>query len=163
MINKNNLWFLTLFCLVIVLSIYYVTMPDDLMSSTTKDTNTSVVTTVNEEDVISALKVEDDNNVNEEMKELKTKLTNSETTSEEKNKVFEQLKSINKNNTLEETIEDKIKTEFSLDSFVKIDDDEVRVVLASNENDGTLANKIMRLVQENFDTKMYISVSFNTK
>lgn len=29
MINKKNLWFLTLFSLVLVLSIYYVTMPNE--------------------------------------------------------------------------------------------------------------------------------------
>ena len=30
MINKKNLWFLTLFSLVLVLSIYYVTMPNEI-------------------------------------------------------------------------------------------------------------------------------------
>ena len=33
MINKKNLWFLTLFSLVLVLSIYYVTMPSDVFES----------------------------------------------------------------------------------------------------------------------------------
>ena len=31
MINKQNLWFLTLFSLILVLSVYYVTMPNDLL------------------------------------------------------------------------------------------------------------------------------------
>ena len=31
MINKKNLWFLTLFSLVLVLSVYYVTMPSELL------------------------------------------------------------------------------------------------------------------------------------
>ena len=31
MINKKNLWFLTLFSLVLVLSVYYVTMPKELL------------------------------------------------------------------------------------------------------------------------------------
>ena len=31
MINKKNLWFLTLFSLVLVLSVYYVTMPTELL------------------------------------------------------------------------------------------------------------------------------------
>ena len=33
MINKEHLWFLTLFSLVLVLSIYYVTMPSDMLLS----------------------------------------------------------------------------------------------------------------------------------
>ena len=31
--NKQNLWFLTLFSLILVLSVYYVTMPNDLIFS----------------------------------------------------------------------------------------------------------------------------------
>ena len=33
MINKKNLWFLTLFSLVLVLSVYYVTMPSELLTT----------------------------------------------------------------------------------------------------------------------------------
>ena len=32
MINKQNMWFLTLFSLILVLSVYYITMPNDLFS-----------------------------------------------------------------------------------------------------------------------------------
>ena len=47
MINKKNLWFLTLFSLVLVLSIYYVTMPNevfdkDLSESKSETTNTEI-------------------------------------------------------------------------------------------------------------------------
>ena len=37
MINKKNLWFLTLFSLVLVLSVYYITMPSELLLSTNGD------------------------------------------------------------------------------------------------------------------------------
>ena len=40
MINKQNLWFLTLFSLILVLSVYYITMPNDLLVDNTKDTST---------------------------------------------------------------------------------------------------------------------------
>ena len=33
MINKEHLWFLTLFSLVLVLSVYYITMPSDMLLS----------------------------------------------------------------------------------------------------------------------------------
>ena len=39
MMNKKNLWFLTLFSLVLVLSIYYVTMPEDLLAASTSPTD----------------------------------------------------------------------------------------------------------------------------
>ena len=31
MINKKNLWFVTLFSLILVLSVYYITMPSELL------------------------------------------------------------------------------------------------------------------------------------
>ena len=49
MINKQNLWFLTLFSLILVLSVYYITMPNELLltnnnakiSTNEKSSNTS--------------------------------------------------------------------------------------------------------------------------
>lgn len=163
MINKKNLWFLTLFSLVLVLSVYYVTMPNELLVTNNgkiDNNNTTKETVIEEEDVISALKVEDNNSVLEEVNTLKETLTNSESTVEEKNIAFEQLKLINSNNSKEETLEEKIKTTYNLDSFIKIDDDQIRVVVGSNEHSTELANNIMRTVQEEFDSKMYISVQF---
>ena len=85
MINKKNLWFLTLFSLVLVLSIYYVTMPneifDESLKGEIKDNSENV--NIEESSVISALKVEDDTNVMEKINSLKEKLTNSEISTEE--------------------------------------------------------------------------------
>jgi len=161
MINRKNLWFLTLFSLVLVLSIYYVTMPSEILT-----TNNSAILSddievdITEDNIISALKVEDDNQVLEEISNLKKTLTDGEVSIEEKNDAFDKLKTINKNSSLEETIESKIKNEYSYDAFVKIDEDQVRVVVGTNDHDKTLANNIMRLVQSEFDKKMYISVQF---
>ena len=44
--SKQNLWFLTLFSLILVLSVYYITMPNDLLISNKKDEK--VVSTKNE-------------------------------------------------------------------------------------------------------------------
>lgn len=165
MINKQNLWFLTLFSLILVLSIYYITMPNELLITNNgnilkEENNDSKVVNVKESDVISALKVEDNNKVVNEINELKEKLTNKDISVSEKNSVFEELRTINKNSSLEETIESKIKSTYSFDNFVKVDNDQVRVVVGTNDHNVTLANNIMRLVQSEFENKMYISVEF---
>ena len=165
MINKKNLWFLTLFSLVLVLSIYYVTMPSEIFSNNletnTELPNNNIEVNIEESSVISALKVEDDAVVMEEINNLKQKLTNTEVSVDDKNAAFEELKLINKNSSLEETIESNVKELCSCENFVKIDGDNVRVVLDSEDNKVTTANTIMRLVQGQFDEKMYISVKFN--
>lgn len=162
MINKKNLWFLTLFSLVLVLSIYYVSMPSEIFDSKLENKEIDKSTlSIEESSVISALKVEDETTVKEKMNNLKEKLTNKEVSTKEKNEAFEELKLINKNSSKEETLESKIKESCSCENFVKIDGDNIRVVLDSSDSSATTANNIMRLVQKEFDEKMYISVKFN--
>lgn len=163
MINKKNLWFLTLFSLVLVLSIYYVTMPNEIFDtelSGTSEENSDKVS-IEETSLIAALEIEDDASVLEQINSLKEKLTDTEVSTEEKNSVFEELKLINKNSSKEETLEVKIKEMCNCENFVKIDGDDVRVVLDSDDSSTSTANNIMRLVQSEFDDKMYISVKFN--
>ena len=163
MINKKNLWFLTLFSLILVLSIYYITMPNELLITNNGDIDLDKINeevNIEESNIISALKVEDNNLVLDTINKLKEKLTNTEISVEEKNLVFEELKAINKNSSKEETIESKIKSTYSYDNFVKIDNDQVRIVVGTTEHNVEFANNIMRLVQSEFDKKMYISVEF---
>ena len=131
MINKKNLWFLTLFSLVLVLSIYYVTMPNEIFSSgvVSETGNNEEEVVIEETSVISALKTEDDATVMKEINSLKEKLTDTEVSAQDKNAAFEELKLINKNSSIEETIESDIKQLCSCENFVKIEGDNIRVVL----------------------------------
>lgn len=162
MINKKNLWFLTLFSLVLVLSIYYVTMPNELLltSNGIEDGNNDKQLNVKESSIISALKVEDNNSTLKEIGALKEILTKEDSSVDDKNKAFDALKLINQISSKEELLEEKIMNNYSLDSFVKIDGDQIRVVIESETHDNDLANKIMKTIQKEFDTKQYISIQF---
>ena len=80
----------------------------------------------------------------------------------EKNSLYEQIKTINTNSGLEESIEKKINNDYQCEAFAKIENTSVKVVVDKCENSKSLANNIMRLVQEQFDEKMYISVQFES-
>ena len=161
MIKKKNLWFLTLFSLVLVLSVYYVTMPNELLvANNSSNTVKEEKVLIEEANIIETLKSEDNNNTLEEINKLKTTIADSTTSAEDRNKAFDELKLLNQISSKEELLEEKIKNTHNLDSFIKIDGDQVRVVIDSDEHSNTLANKIMRTVQDNFDTKQYISVQF---
>ena len=166
MTNKKNLWFLTLFSLVLVLSVYYVTMPDDLLKASTNqsllNTEENVNAEIKESDVISALKVENTSKVNDKLEELQDQLTSKSTSTEEKNNVYEKIKTIQSNSGIEENIEKKVKSTYNCETFAKIQDTSVKVVVDKCENSKELANNIMRLVQDEFEHKMYISVQFET-
>ena len=199
MINKQNLWFLTLFSLILVLSVYYVTMPNDLLltnngavgskkneqTSVSKDTNTdttknedtkkddmkstttkdnktdnNTTVTIKESETLEALRVSLNQEREAEKTKLQSLLTNSSATSEEKNNAYEKLQEINTVTSEEATIEKKLKEKYKMSVFVKIENKEITVVVDNDKHDTTLANNIMRSVQENFKEKRYITVQF---
>lgn len=168
MINKRSIWFLTLFCLILVLSVYYVTMPSELLLSTnsnyvsketTEGTQTPTVE-VTESTILTSLRVESDEQMMNEIQNLQTILTNKDSTVDEKNNAYEKIKQLNLNKGEEQKIEKQISDTYKLKSFVKVNGDQVRVVVLSKEHDSSLANNIMRTVQSNYENEMYISVKF---
>lgn len=169
MINKQGLWFLTLFSLILVLSVYYITMPNEVFKSEEiqeeKETpNDSVSTSkVNSQNVsyIETLKIELDSERAEILNTLQSVLNDKDKTSEEKNEAYEEMKEINNNKSIEDAINKKIKAEYSLNSYAKIDGNKVEIVAEGENHDVKLANKIMKTVQSQFDKPMSISVKFS--
>ena len=98
MINKQSIWLLTLFSLILVLSVYYITMPSDFLEAANSETkkNTEKVTVTEQNETISALKVENNEERNKKITELQTIQTSHKATTEQKNKANEQLKVLKK-------------------------------------------------------------------
>ena len=67
---------------------------------------------------------------------------------------------LNTNKGEEEKLQNKIKEVYKLESFVKIKKDQIEIVVKKEENDSTLANQIMRTIQELYQEQKYITVKF---
>ncbi len=170
MINKQNIWFLTLFSLVLVLSIYYITMPNELLinnntkvEETSKEDNNKEKISIEEADYIETMRVENDTEVAETIKELEHTLTNMSVSTKEKNKAYEELQNINKNTAKEDALESLIKNKLNYESFVKIEGNQIKVVIGNEKGSTSTANEVMRLIQDEFESKRYISVQFKDK
>ena len=98
MINKQKLWFLTLFSLILVLSVYYVAMPNELLKDKTttvnKDNNSGAVVEVKESNILDTIRITSDEERLKEMEDLRLILTNVDSSIEEKNIASEKLKLI---------------------------------------------------------------------
>ena len=169
MINKQSLWFLTLFSLILVLSVYYITMPNELLltnNSNYLDTEETsgepddTKVTIEESELLVTMRVNLEEERSETIADLRSTLTNEEATSEEKNSAYEQIKYITNLKGQEEALEEKIKQEYGLDCFIKIDNNEVKVVAIKENHDSTLANNIMKTIQGEFENKVYVTVKF---
>ncbi len=169
-INKQGLIFLTLTSLILVLSVYYVTMPNELLLTTNSsyinddklvnnDSNDSEKVVIEDVNTLEAMKTLLNDERMEELGKLKKELMKKELSLEEKNNVYEEIKNINKIEAKEEEIEKLIKKEFNLESFVKINNDIVEVVINNLKHDTNLAVKIMTSIEKVYPN-MYISISF---
>ena len=160
MVNKQNLWFVTLFSLILVLGIYYVSMSDESLTALNAENDVSEVIKVEESDVIVALQVADDESVLEQMAEYQNILLDEAATLEEKNDAYEGLQALNSKQSECQKIEKLITDQFKYDNFVKIDGDTISIIIASTDHNKEIANKIIRAIQELYDTQKYITVKF---
>ena len=157
--KKQNIWALTLFSLILVLSVYYITLPNEFEAIDKNEVKTTI-SEVDENKVIETLKIENKENKSKKEKELHEILTKEDASKEEKSKAYDELKALNLLKSKEEELEIKIKDKFNLDNYVEINNDQIKVVLVKNEHSDSLASEIMDFIQEDFEEKKYITVKF---
>ena len=151
MINKQNLWFVTLFSLILILGIYYVSIDDEVASVLKAEDKNSQeeVIEITENDALVALEVENDEEKQALMEEYQEVLLDEKSTLQEKNLAYENLQKLNNSKGEENKIKNIIKEKT------------ISVVVVSKEHDTEKANNIIRCVQELYDDEMYITVKFN--
>ena len=154
MINKQNLWFITLFALILILGIYYISLPESTLpvfeNTETKLDNAIKVT---DSDVIIALKLSEEEKI----------LIDKSSSKEKKNEAYNTLKDLNYKKGKTSQIENLIKEKFNLNSCVKIEGDKISVTVDDKDASVEKANNIIKEVQSLYDTQMYITVKFQNK
>ncbi len=165
LLTKKNLWFLTLFSIILIMAIYYISVPAPDSALVNKEVNKSNGTSieVDESNSINALRVNRDETLENEVSQIKEILMDASKSTEEKSDAYEALKELNVTKGKEETIEQMIKKNFNYENFVKIDGSNVKVVIDTKNHSYDLANKIMNSVQKEFDKNVYITVSFEAE
>lgn len=162
--NKQSIWFTFLFSVILILSIFYISMGSNEFEELTEIQNmveTSETTLVLEDDTeLVALRVKSDEEELETIKDLQEILLDETSSMEEKNEAYDSLLAISDNKVMEEKIQKLISDNFNLNSYVKINGNNVSVIATSSNYDTVLANSIIRKVNENLKDK-YVTVKFN--
>ena len=160
--NKQNLWFLTLFSLILVLGVYYITLPSEIFSdSKTEKVSKNIDVHVSETNKLVALRVERNEKLSTVMSELQDKIINA-ANSEEKNSAFEELQNINISKGRETYLEDMLQEKMKINSFIEINNDNIMVTIASKDHNNSIANEIMNTIQEEFEDKKNITIKFES-
>jgi len=165
MINKKNLWFLTLTSIILVLAIYYVTMPlgnDNMVLNSNNNNNTEkeVMVNIEESEALTAARIEKQEQDLNEVKKLQEILLSEDKTIDEKNDAYEQIKYLNASKSIEEKLEKNINSNFELTSFVSIKNNTIKVTVANKEDSLDLANKIITLVNKETNNDYYVTIKF---
>lgn len=160
MINKKNLWFITLTSIILAVSIYYIAIPGETLSMVSKYLNEDVSITSLESEELTTLRVMKEEEDSNTMKELQDTLLNEELTVAEKNEAYQKIKNLNNEKSLEEKIERILKDTYNLSVFVSIKDDKAQIVLDNKEGNYELANNIINTVNKELNNTYYVTVKF---
>lgn len=161
MINKQNLWFITLFSLILVLGVYYVTIGDETLNYESIIDNSQAVISISETDSLTALKVANDEEILDEIAMYESIILDSLSSTNEISDAYESLQVLQENITKTEEIESLILEKFNLEAFVKIENDCISITISSTEHDEEIANNIITEIQNLYDSQMYITVKFS--
>ncbi len=178
LLKKQTVWLLTMLSLVVVLSVYYITSPEQKKSDLTavqqkaKDQNQGKTKTEAKDGktVLSSvagdlafeelrMKLEDSRSLKQE--ELTTQLASTGISADEKSKVKDQMDKLNQIAQSEQTLETFIKTMGYDDVLVRADGPKVVVtVKAKKKPSASEANKIMLEVKKEIDETNYVAVEY---
>ncbi len=163
MINKQSLWFITLFSLIIILSIYYFKSDETSLMMKTFASSETIKASNNDNNSLDVLKISNDEVTVTKINELQDILLDSEATLEEKNNAYDSLEVISQNKAKEIELSNIIKKEFNYNNLVKINDKDINVTILNNTHNNEIANSVLRKIKENIKENKYITVKFEEK
>lgn len=162
MINKSNLWFLTLAGIILILAIYYIGGPIETtdMVFSANVSNDEEISITEESEILTAMRVTKEEEDLKDLQVLQEVLLNNKSTIEEKNDAYEQIMTKNEIKSLESKLEEKINELFKVSSFVDISDNKIKIVIANKKASYELANNIISTINKELDGDFYVTVKF---
>ncbi len=164
MIDKKNIWYVSLFSVILLLTIFYISMNNDdinKFSDTKTESNSDTQLVLNESTELVALRIQSDEERNKEIESYKETLLSETSSLEEKSLAYDKLIALNKDKGTEKKLEDLLKDKLKLTAFVKISNSNINVVIKKEEHSYELANQVIKTIQNEFKEDKYITVKFN--
>ncbi|MBX0358676.1 SpoIIIAH-like family protein [Halobacillus sp. Nhm2S1] len=173
MVKKQTVWLLTMLSLLIVLSVYYMTSPDngemafiqeDEWAEITEDAagqegvettgDGTVISQISTDELFSAIRLDMQNQRDQMQEQLSEIVASSDFSTEEKNEALEKMETIKANQSKESIIENTIRASASYDDvLVRAEDDVVHVTVKADELSKTETNNIIQMVSDEFGKK----------
>lgn len=187
LLKKQTVWLLTMLSLVVVLSVYYITSPEqngnemtvmnqkekeqtnkkqvavnkkETSKTDTKNKNT-VVTTVAGDDEFEALRMQLEDERSQQKEDLQSEIASTDLPAGKRSEAYDQMQKLNETAQKEEMLETLIKTMGYDDALVRADGEKVNITVKSKKkHTAAAANDIIQLVKKEIGETNYVAVEF---
>lgn len=190
LLKKQTVWLLTMVSLVVVLSVYYITNPDqkgtqltsignkDAKQSEVKNTdkktatpgnksntdskaNGAVISSVASDDAFEAKRLEMADARTKKKEELEVDMSNAQLPESKKVEAYEQMKELDQLADKENLLETLIKANGKYDDvLVRADEKKVLITVKAKEKSSAEANKIIKIVEKELGTLEGVAIEF---
>lgn len=179
LLKKQTVWLLTMLSLVVVLSVYYITSPEqksndlaavkqeekkeqnEAKTDTESKDGDTIVSQVSGDEEFEALRLKQDELRSELKEELNDVVASTDLPADERSKAVDQMKKLNETAKKEEMLETLIRAQGYEDALVRADGKTVRItVKSSKQHSRTAANSIIKMVKEEIGETNYVAVEF---
>ncbi|MEK4700299.1 SpoIIIAH-like family protein [Solibacillus sp. FSL R7-0668] len=172
-VKKRTVWFFTLASLVAVISVFYIVEDrntPNLLSIFTDDTideteilgvsqnDTQAVTA--ESEMFQQMRLEASNKRSQLREQLTQKAASTELTAEEKNQAFNEMEELIKLETSEAMLEMVVKSLGYDDALVRVEDQDVKVTVMSDEVSKQQINEIVYMVLSEMNEDVKVTVNY---
>ncbi|RPF55662.1 SpoIIIAH-like family protein [Aquisalibacillus elongatus] len=169
-LKKQTVWLITMLSLLIVLSVYYMTAPDDMAvvdqddeqqdenngeengEGGTESEGTNVdVSGMTVDELFTTTRLEQDETRSQQIEQWEDVIASANASSEEKNEAKEQINEILTVSQKEAVLENTIRYDKDYrDVLVQKDEDDVRITVITDELSKTEANELMQMARDEF-------------
>jgi stage III sporulation protein AH len=183
LLKKQTVWLLTMLSLVVVLSVYYITSPEQKgndmaaveqkakVQTASKNTQTNqktdaknnnpVVTTVAGDGAFDELRMQLEDERSKEKAQLEAEVASTDLPADKRSEAYDQMQKLSQTAQKEEVLETLIKTMGYDDALVRADGEKVNITVKSKKKHSpSAANDIIQLVKKEIGETNYVAVEF---
>ena len=181
LLKKQTVWLLTMLSLVVVLSVYYITSPEQKSNELAavkqeekadqKETKTDTETEVKDGDTVisqiagdeefEALRLELQDERSELKEQLNTVVATTDLPADQRSEAVDQMKKLSEIAQKEEMLETLIKAMDYEDALVRADGTTVKIIVKSKkESSKSEANAIIQMVKKEIGETNFVAVEF---
>lgn len=148
--RKQALVFFTMFSLILMLSIYYVTLPQDAK--------------VDKEEVSVVKEIDESKNKTKDAQKKKNNeiISDPNISTDEKNQAIKENEEIDEKDKLEKEYAQSIQA-LGYENTVEIKDKTIYITILNQNQDDEIASTIMKNIYAKVNSAFFIEVSFNSK